>query len=332
MTAIGAKLGQAWRAWVALMDRREAPTALALVRISVALVLVCDYLWIGHVGLIDPLWSRFPDGFATGFSGWADTLGVSAFGLWAIALASLVLVGIGLVTRPACVAFVVVSAQQSAIAPNSESGIDMLMRVVFLILALSRCNAKWSVDAWLARAVGRPMPAVVPAWPRYLLMFQLLWVYFSGGQNKASAAWGPHGGFTALANALLDPHNGRLDPAVIDAVYPLTRVATALTMAFELTALVYLVWLYYAATAEQPGRLRRFCNRYRLRWIWLALGVAFELGIAIGLKLGAFPFGMLALFWVLLLPGELERGLAWLRSRGQRRNTPAPANRASSPS
>ncbi len=304
-------LGRWWRAWVALMDRREAPTALALVRISVAVVFVCDYLWTWHVGLIDPLWSRFPDGFATGFSGWADTLGIGAHGLWAIALVSLVLVGVGLGTRPACVVFALVSAQQSAICPDGESAIDMLMRVVFLILALSRCNARWSVDAWIARRRGRPMPALVPAWPRYLLLFQLCWVYFSGGQNKSSAAWGPHGGFTALANALMDPHNGRLPVEWITAAYPLTRIATALTMAFELSGLAYLLLLYYAATRDQPGRLRHGCNRLRLRWVWIALGVSFELGIASGLKLGAFPFGMLALYWVLLLPAEVERLVRW---------------------
>jgi hypothetical protein len=44
-----------------------------------------------------------------------------------------------------------------------------------------------------------------------------------------------------------------------------------------------------------------------VRWIWLGLGIAFELGIAVGLKLGAFPFGMLALYWVLLVPDDLRR-------------------------
>jgi hypothetical protein len=312
-----------WRAWVALMDRREAPTALALVRIGVALVLICDYLWIAHVGLIDPLWSRFPEGFATGYAGWAESLGLGAHGLWAVALASLSCVCVGLLARPACIVFVIVSAQHSAIAPNSESAIDMLMRVVFVILALSRCNAKWSVDAWIAKKLRRPMPALVPAWPRYLLMLQLLWVYFSGGQNKSSAAWGPQGGFTALANALLDPHNGRLDPELVTSLYPLTRVATALTIVFELTALAYLLLLYYAATPERPGRLRAACNRFRLRWIWLGLGVAFELGIAIGLRLGGFPFGMLALYPVLFLPSEVERITARVKRRVQGRPPPA---------
>jgi hypothetical protein len=306
------RIRRAWRAWVALLDRREPPTALALVRIAAAFVLLCDYLYVWHAGLIDPLWSRYPDGFATGFSGWADSLGLSAFGLWAIATGALVCVLLGAGTRVACIVFVLVSAQQSSIAPDSESAIDMLMRIVFVVLALSGCNARWSVDAWIRRRLGRPMPALVPAWPRILLLLQVVWVYFSAGQNKASQDWGPLGGFTALANALLDPHNGRLPAGLVSAVYPLTRLATALTITFELTALFYLLWLYYAATADWPGRLRRIANRARLRWIWFGLYVFFELGIAIGLKLGAFPYGMLALAPVLLLPEDVTRAGAKL--------------------
>jgi hypothetical protein len=311
-------LGRAWHAWVALLDRKEPPTALALVRIALALVALVDALDLWRQGLVDVLWSRPPVGYATDYAPWFDLGGPT---LWAIGVVALAAVALGLATRIACVVAVLVSAQLSSIAPMGESGVDFMFRIAFAILALSRCNARWSIDALIARALRRPMPTEIPAWPRYLLMMQLVWIYFSGGQNKASASWGPHGGFTALANAMSDPHAGRFDPAWIGAIYPLTRIATALTMAFELGAPLYL-WFYYCAeTRDRPGRLRHWCNRYRLRWIWLGLGVAFELGIAVTLKLGDFPYGMLALFPVLLMPEEL-----------QRRNTVTPAKLASSPS
>jgi hypothetical protein len=50
----------------ALMDRRESPTALALVRVGCAVVLLCDQLWVRHVGLVEPLWSPSPIGFTIG--------------------------------------------------------------------------------------------------------------------------------------------------------------------------------------------------------------------------------------------------------------------------
>jgi hypothetical protein len=311
---------RAWRAWVELLDRREPATALALVRMFVAIVLLADHVTIARLDLVDALWSPRPDGFAIA-SAWA-----SPTVLWTIAVIALVCIAVGAATRVACVAFVVVSAQLSHVSPEAERGIDMLMRVVIVILALSRCNARWSVDAWVARRRGRAMPAEVPAWPRYLLLFQLVWVYFSGGTGKGGAAWTPQGGFTALANALADPHTGRFDPSWLATVYPLTRVATAVTITFELAAPLYLLAYYFAATAERAGRVRRRVNRSRARWIWIGTGIAFHVGIAVTMRLGIFAWGMLALYPVLLLPRELAR-LA-----PQRRNTEAPANRASSPS
>jgi hypothetical protein len=283
---------------VELWDRREPATALVVVRIAVAVVLLADYLWVARLGMVHAMWSPPPGGYGS-----ADAV------MWyGVVVGALVALGAGVATPVACVAFAYASARLSWAAPEGEEGSDILMRIVVVVLALSRCNARWSVDAWVMRRIGRPMATDVPAWPRYLLMLQLVWVYFSGAHNKSSGVWGPQGGFTALANALMDPDTGRLPVGVITALYPLTRVATALTMVFEWGAPVYL--LAYAR------------NWKRVRWAWIGLGIAFEIGIAIGLHVGSFPFVMLALFPVLLCPEELPQCL----------NTRAPANRASSPS
>jgi hypothetical protein len=273
----------AWRAWVELLDRRESPTALALVRILLAGVLLVDYLDIWHAGLLDSLYAPPPQGFAIG-EAWLS--GHAAWLLGTISLAALV---VGLATPVACVGYVAASAALSHLTPDGESALDMLSRIVFVILALSRCNAKWAIDAWIWRRLGREVPTEIPAWPRYLLLLQLVWMYFSGGMNKSSGAWGPQGGFTALANALSDPHAARFSPAWVGAIYPLTRIATALTMAFELGAPLFLI---------------AYARAWRWRWIWIALGVSFELGIAVGLRLGSFPYGMLALYPVLLRPED----------------------------
>jgi hypothetical protein len=303
------RIARGWRAWVALMDRREPATALALVRIAVACVLLFDFAWIWRLGLVHVLWSPPPSGFAGTPDAWARALGLDGPALWAIGAAALVAIALGAATRVACLVFFVVSVEMARIAPDADRGIDMMLRVAVVILALSRCNARWSIDAWLARRRGRPMPAEISAWPRYLLLLQLVWIYFSGGQNKAGAEWGPFGGFEALTNALADPHTARFAPGWVAAIDPLARVATALTMAFELGAPLYLLFLSFAATRERPGRLRAACNRLRLRWVWLGLGVAFELGIAVTLRLGIFAWGMLALYPVLFLPEELARVL-----------------------
>jgi hypothetical protein len=311
-------MSTAWRAWVALMDRREPPTQLALVRIAIGVVALCDLLYTRWLGLIDALWTEPPVGFALHH---VVPFELTASTLWWLAVAASIALVLGAATRIACVVWVFTSVEFSALAPDCEAAIDMLFRIVLLVLALSGCNARWSIDASIARRLGRTPPAEIPAWPRYLLMMQVVWMYFSAGQNKSGPEWGPLGGFTALADAVADPHASRFGGAWTAHVYPFTQIATALTMAFELGALLYLLLYYYAATADRPGRARAFCNRWRLRWVWLGLGVSFEVGLAVLLKLGDFPYGMLALYPVLLRPCELYR-----------LNTPAPAKRASSPS
>lgn len=293
---------RAWRAWVALCDRREPATALALVRIFVAVVLLADFVMLWRLDLIRVQWAPPPDGFGYAYDGWSRIFGDHpAVALWALAAGSLVALGLGFATRVACVVFVLAGAQLGHISPEGERGIDTLLRIVVGILAFSQCHAKWSVDAWLWRRLGRPFAQQIPAWPRYLLMLQLLWVYSSGGQNKAGAEWGPFGNFAALGNALTDPHFARFAPGWVATIEPLPRIATAITIAFELTAPIYLVLYYFAVTRDRPGKLRAFCNRFRLRWIWIGVGLSFQLGIALGLDLGIFPWGMIALYPVLLL-------------------------------
>ena len=275
-----------WTAWVEVMDRKEPATALALVRILMASVLLVDLVQLKLVGLTTPLYSHPPDGFA-----WGAAL-LDGDTAWLLAVIGLALAITGLATRAACLVYVLGSAEMCHLMPDSQTGFDMLSRVVFVILALSQSHATWSIDAWIARRRGKPFATEIPAWPRYLLMIQLVWMYFSGGTNKSSGVWGPFGGFTALGNALSDPHAARFGVAWVGTIYPLTRIATALTMVFEVGAPLYLL---------------AYAKRWRARWIWIGLGLSFELGIAIGLRLGSFPYGMLTLYPVLLYPDEIKR-------------------------
>ncbi len=304
-------MSRAWRAWVALWDRREDATALALVRIGVAAVLLYDFAMVWRLDLIDALWAAPPDGDAHPYDGWAARwLGRgpdAAFALWLAATISLAAIAAGALTPVACAVFVLVSAQLAHTGADGDRGIDMMLRIAIGILAFSRCNARWSIDAAVLRRLGRPIAREAPAWPRYLLMAQLVWIYFSAGTNKSGAEWGPLGGFAALGNILTDPHFARFDPAWITAAHPVLRAGTAATIVFELTAPIYLLLHHHAATPERDGRLRRIAARLHLRPIWLATGAAFHLGIALTMTMGIFAWGMLALYPALLLPRDLRR-------------------------
>ncbi|HUS62972.1 MAG TPA: methyltransferase domain-containing protein [Kofleriaceae bacterium] len=305
------RLRQAWHRWVALLDRREAPTSLALTRILVAAVILGDLLQARLHGVVAAVWAPPPYGIGVGavwdaeppwsirwFGASVDTAEL----LWWVAVIAAALLLLGAASRLAAILLVLVLAQMAHIAPDGDRGIDLLLRAVLPVLALSLSHARWSVDAWVRRRIGRPYPPLVPAWPRTLLFAQLVWVYFSAGHNKSDEAWGPLGGFTALASIMCDPHFARFDCAWVSPFSPLLRVATLATMAFELSAPLLPLFTWWEATRDRPGRLRRLSNRLRLRWVWIALGVVFHLGIAMTLKLGIFPWGMLALYPVLFAP------------------------------
>jgi len=309
------------RAWVALWDRREPATAQALVRIALGVVVLGDLVQIAWLGLVDAVWAPPPVGMGHGATQalwsvrWLGASAHTAELLYAAAFVSIALFTVGAATRVAAVVFVLCYAQLGFYCPDADRGIDTAVRTVMLVMVFGHGHARWSVDAWVRRRLGRPYPERVPAWPRYLLFLQLLWIYFSGGHNKTGREWGFGGGFTALANVLSDPHFARFGDGWVSVVHPLTRVATAATMAFELGAPLMILLTWWHATRDRPGRVRAWSNRLRLRWIWIAIGASFHLGIAMFMRLGIFPWGMLALYPVLFHPEELMRAEAWLRRR-----------------
>jgi hypothetical protein len=303
--------------WVNLWDRREPATAQALVRIGVGVCLLFDLLQVRWLGLVDAVWAPPPDGMGYGSSPrlWSQhwfgaDAGTSEL-LWWVCTIAVALFTVGALTRVACVVFVLVYAQMAMISPDADRGIDMICRAVVGVLALSWCHARWSVDAWVrARFLGRPFPELVPAWPRLLLFAQLVWIYFSGGHNKTGPEWGPAGGFAALANVLSDPHFARFSADWVPTLYPLMVVATAATMAFELGSPGIIV---LTALDRRPGRVGWVAAR--LRWVWIVTGVLLHLNIAVFMRLGLFPWAMIAMYPVLLHPDELVRVEAWIVGR-----------------
>ena len=320
-----------WRAWVELNDRREQPTVLVVTRILVALAILGDLVHAWLLDVVGAVWAPPPHG--TGYASIWDPLppfmvrwfgpGVDTAHLvfW-LAVAASVLLLVGAATRVSAVVLALMLAQLGHMAPEGDRGIDFLLRTAVAILALSSCHARFSVDAWVRRRLfKRPFPELVPAWPRYLLFAQVVWMYFSAGHNKGDAAWGPLGGFSALANILSDPHFARFDGAWIPYAMPLLAVGTATTVLFEWSSPLLPLLTWWHRTPERPGRLRRIANKLRLRWVWIATGVVFHIGIAVTMRLGVFPWGMLALYPVLFHPDELERAARWLRARVARTAT-----------
>lgn len=292
-----------WAAWASFWDRREHPLPLALVRIGVACVLLYDFAAVASHGLVGVLWAPQEEGGLAYRSEDAFASGDVLFGVCVLSAVSL---AIGLFSRSSAAVLLVAYAQLAMLLPEADRGIDMLLRSVLVILAFSRAGATWSLDAKLrSGSFAAPPDLEVPAWPRYLVVVQLVWTYFSAATHKLQSPWTPIDGFSALHYVLQDPHFARWDFAWISSFHPLTRLATFGTVAFEWSAPLSLLAWWYEATADRPGRLRRLFNVVRFRRAWIATGVVFHLALLVTLRLGIFPLGMLALYPAFFSPDEL---------------------------
>ncbi|RYZ03062.1 MAG: hypothetical protein EOO73_29540 [Myxococcales bacterium] len=316
--------------WTRFWDQREAPTSLWLCRVLVSLVVAADLLQAWSLDLVPAVWAAPPDGLGWGVTGDAPPWSVSWFGpssevvvgVWGLALLTSVTFGIGFATRVSGFLLALLLAELARCAPNGDRGVDVLLRVAIPILALSGSHARWSVDAGIRRWRGRAPVQQVTAWPRYLLFAQLVWMYNSAAQNRYDSAWWPTGHFSALGTLLCDPHFARFDSGWVAALYPLTQVATASTMSFEGGSPLLLLWTWLDRAPKRGGGLGQWVRRFKVRWLWLAFGVALHLGIALTMRLGIFSFGVLALYPAFVHPSELRAAAAWL---GRRRHEARPS-------
>jgi len=184
-----------WSRWVGLLDRREPAVALAMYRIAIGscLLYAVGTVWAG--GLVEAIWMDIPYGGYrnVGNEAWLVELagGASPEVVWPLVIGSVV-AGLAIVLGvggrlPALVALL---AFQNLGRINGHCGgsYDPLMTNALWLLFLSDSTATFSVDAWRRGALWSG--AQVPAWPRWLMMVQLVLLYASSGVHTGSLRWG----------------------------------------------------------------------------------------------------------------------------------------------
>jgi hypothetical protein len=325
-----------WAWWAGLWARAESPRVLALVRIFTAIVLLYDFWTVWDLGLVLTLWgmpaagglgdvmSRVP---VPELYQWFPPTEATAYGAWAVMVAALVCLATGLFTPVAAAVALVVSAQLAQVLPLGDRGIDLMVRNVLCLLVFSGSGRVWSLDALLFRGgvLGRLFGPrdLVPAWPRHLLVLQVLVMYFMAGIQKTSVTWWPFGSYGALYLILQDPSIAAWRFAWLEKVFPLTQLASAATMVFELGAGPILLAWWFRDTRLRGGRARALFNRIDLHKWWMFVGVGLHVGIAATMSLGIFPYAMLSLYPAFFHPDELPRRLraATLTGQGTRAAT-----------
>jgi hypothetical protein len=294
-----------WSRWATLLDQRENGTSLALFRAACGLSLLYSIGSIVLHGMVPVIWlgpshgGLLPVGDGPWLFHWLG--GLTPTTLWIVVSATLlaglllVLGGGGRVT-----ALVSLLGYQALTGINSETvgAYDWLLTNALWLVFLSRSTATLSLDCRLR--TGRWQSAKpVPAWPRYLAIYQIVLVYWSTGMHKLSRSWLPGGAFSALYYILQEPTWQRGDMTWLARVYPLTQIATALTWIWEISAPLLLLILWYRRTPQRPGRLRALCNRLPLRGLWVTTGLLMHLGILIFMDVG--PFSLVALSYYVCL-------------------------------
>ncbi len=307
-----------WRRWVALLSREEGAETLALFRIAVAL---CGLYTVGTVvwsGMVPVLWFDDDHGgyLNIGRSWWlVDLLGgarpETVWGLITVAILACLTLLLGVWSRLS--AFLALQTILALTWINGQAGgsYDDLTSNALWLLVLADSSATLSLKA--RRRTGRWLTeARVAAWPRYLVIGQIVVVYFSTALQKLSAYWTPGGDFSALYYILQQPTWQRFDMRWVAAFFPLTQIMTAATWFWEIGSPLLILAFWYRDTRTRPGRLRAWMNRVDLRFLFAAFGVMLHLGIFALMEVGPFSWITLSYYLTLWSPDEWR---ALLRAR-----------------
>lgn len=308
---------RAWTWWVELTSRKERGTTLALFRIAVATVMVTMMLSALRAGIVDLLWVDAAEGgirsIASGF--WLlDFLGGpthrNTWGLVVLTLLFGTAMMLGLGGRWTVLAAVWCYRAVSS-AGHANGGYDAMIFNGAWLLFLAEPTATLSLDARLK--TGHWRTAIeVSAWPRYLLILQLIVIYTATGLQKSSASWTFADGFSALYWFLQDPNWQRWDTSWTGPGYALTQLATAVVWHFEVFAGLLLVVYQARANPDGRGRWRRWLRRVDGRKVFAAIGLGMHLGIALLMDMGPFSWISMAFYISLWSPEEWERVGSWL--------------------
>jgi len=304
-----------------MVRRRESGTALALFRIGVGLTILCSVGRTVLYGLAPAVWLDADDGglLPLGEPPWQiELLGgltpQTMWGLVGVTLFFALLVTLGLGGRFSVFVLSQAYLGLSFINEVVQGCDDKLISNALWLLVLARCTATLSLDCRLRNGTWTSAEPV-PAWPRYLAVWQIVIVYFTTGLQKVSIHWTPAGGFSALYWILQEPSWQRWDMHWLAWVYPATQLATATTWFWEITFPAVLLAMYFRRTAERGGRLRWLFNRLRIRDLYLAVGVMLHLGVWLFNDIGPFTWITLSFYFCLLRPNEWNRLWAFLRRR-----------------
>lgn len=318
------RLAAYWRFWVELFSQREPGSSLACFRVAIGAVLLYSLLSILAADLIDVLWiDAEHGGYGTrGPGNWllarlGGTTPTTVYGVYIVALIGALATTVGIGGRVTILVTLQFYNALITINPMTSGGYDLMLTNALWLLFLGDAMASHSLRCRLRTGAWTSQTAI-SAWPRYLLIFQLITVYTATGLYKLSADWTPAGGYHALYHVFQDPTWRRFDMDFTAHIFPLTQLATAVVWHWETAFWLMLPVFYYRYTRERGGRLRRAFNRWDLRKPFLFVGLCMHIGILIAFNVGPFSWVSVAYYICFFEPAEVERALGRVAALGRR--------------
>ncbi len=304
-----------WSWWVELLSREESGECLAAMRILAAIaVLTLVAVPLVH-GFVELLYYPVEAGgyLQLGAGSWfVDLCGGPSPGLaWGL-LAGAGAAGLALLfgVQARVAALVAGQCLLALRGLNSMQGsYAAILSNALWLLVLARSDATWSLRARLRTGAWRS-EELVPAWPRYLGVFQLVVLYLWTGLSKISVAW--IGDYSALYYILQTPTWQRFDMSGLASAYPLTQVLTGMVWVWEFSFPIILLAAYFRETAARPGRVRALFNRFDIRVPYLLFGLGAHAMIGTLMVVGPFFIATLSFYPCMLDPDTWRAYLARL--------------------
>jgi len=311
------------RAVVAFFADPVRPQPVALFRLLLGAALLADilfltapdlHLWLGDDGMLLPsagdewivrqhrfdllrhplgwpfLSKLLPQTWTRAWSDWGETTAAVRlmFALW---IGSVVLVTLGLFTRPALAAAWMLTLSFHHSMSWITNGADRLMGLGLFLLLFARAGEAWSLDALLRRRRTGAPPRPIPAWPLRLMQVQVCALYFFTALSKI-AVDSPGGGDWVTGEAA----GWMLSDIVI------ARVPSE-SLPFPLWLLKLTTWGSLALELTFPLLM---CFTFTRRWALIA-GVLMHVGVFATVEVGSFSTAILC-WYVLLTPARVEPG------------------------
>lgn len=299
-----------WQRYVSFWNEQETPEALALCRITFGLAVVANGL--EQLFNSNPLelyadpayggiFSYQLQGFFSLYRLLPSTAPVAYILLGLYVLGGMLLTA-GLFTRIAAVLCLILQLSLNSRQWMYRFDGDIVYQVFLYLFVLAPAGAFASLDArWRGR--GR---ALIPAWPRRLLMAQLMFIYVRTGIVKMGSSWSFADGYSALYYALNLPGLARWPGTWLVPFYPLAQLATFIAKWWEITFFMVPLSLYLQRTST-PNSMRKLLSWDHWRTLYLLIGCIMHCSLVVVMNLGMFPFVMMSLYPCYLRPHEAAR-------------------------